>query len=293
LTVAGVYALAAELLPQRVWAYVAICLLRIAYGLLLDQLHISPELLGLAWTGVAAVLLGCAEVQVRWTAENRRPLIDTIFGRGQWRSKFASPLFSAGCVASVVASWLAWVRYWNATPQSGIRQLDTPTILAFLMLVVLASLSSVARRTSFFPFAASWLFLIPFNALAGRVYAHLGLTMTEAELARLLAVLGAGYVFAAHATDRFGGHYAFAARCRLRSGFSAPGAGVRGKWAPRTRDSHRVPLAVVPGRLCAVCHRRPGSDSGSGATSGRADYFRWPVRRVVSRRSTQHVVGTR
>jgi hypothetical protein len=208
LTVAVVYGAAAELFHQRVWAYVAVSLLPVAYALLLDQLQVSPELLALAWTALAAVLLGCAEVQVSWTAENRRPLIDTVFGRGQWRSKFASPLFCGGYLTSMVAFWLAWVRYWNAPAQSGIRQLDTPTIVAFLVLVVIASLSSLMRRTSFFLFVATCLFLIPFNALAGRAYALLGLTMNEAELARLLAVLGVGYVLVARAADRLGGHYA-------------------------------------------------------------------------------------
>jgi hypothetical protein len=208
LTLAVVYGSAAEFLRQRVWAYVAIYLLPITYGLLLDRLRVDAVLRALAWTGLAIVLLGVAELYVRWTAEDRRPLTDTIIGRGEWRSRFASPLFSAGYAVGALALWLAWTNYWNAPAEAGIRQLDTPTILTFLALVAFGSASSVLRRTSVFLFLTTWLFLIPFQATVGRVFVHLGWPMSEAELARMLALLGVGYLFLAHTTDRFGGHYA-------------------------------------------------------------------------------------
>jgi hypothetical protein len=208
LTLSVVCGAAAEMLRKRICAYVAVYLLPIAFALLLDQLQVESKFTALAWTGAAIVLLGVAEFLVRRTAEYRRPLLETILGRGTWRSQFASPLFSAGYLVGMAALRLAWLEYLNAPAQAGIRQVDLATILAFLALVALATLSSAMRKTSFFLFIATWLFLIPFNATAGRVYAELGLAMNEAEVARLLAFMGIGYLLVAYWADRFGGHYA-------------------------------------------------------------------------------------
>jgi hypothetical protein len=208
LTLSVVYGAAAEMLQKRICAYVAVYLLPIAFALLLDQLQVEGKFMALAWTGAAIVLLGFAEFLVRRTAEYQRPLLETIVGRGIWRSQFASPLFSAGYLVGLAALRLAWLDYWNAPAQAGIRQVELATILAFLALVALATLSSAMRQTSFFLFIATWLFLIPFNATVGRVYSQLGLAMNEAELARLLAFMGIGYLLLAYWADRFGGHYA-------------------------------------------------------------------------------------
>jgi hypothetical protein len=208
LTIAVVYAAATQLLGQRVFAYVAVYLLPIAYGFLLAELEIGVEFQALAWSGLAFLLLGLAEAEVRRTHEDRRPLIDLIGGLGTWRSRFASPLFSAGYLVSLLAFAFAWQRVTNTEPVSGLRQVDPSTALACLVLAVLAGVSSLTRRTSFFLFMATWLILIPLYAITNWTYAQCGLPVTGAELARVLAVLGVGYVLLGRATDRIGGHYA-------------------------------------------------------------------------------------
>jgi hypothetical protein len=208
LVVALVYAAAAMLLRQRAWAYVAVYLLPIAYASLLEQMRLDAVLRPLAWTGLAATLLAAAEVAVRRTREALRPLVATILGLDGWRSRFGSPLFSAGYAIGAFALAIACGQYANAPAANGVRQLDTAGILAFVVLVGLATLSSVSRRAAVFLYASTWLFLIPFTAAAGRIFAALGLPLPQAELARLLAVLDVGYLVLAYAIERIGARYA-------------------------------------------------------------------------------------
>jgi hypothetical protein len=206
--VALVYAAASLLLRQRAWSFVAVYLLPVVFGLLLQRIGLAKEQQPLAWAAFAAVVLTGAELEVRRAREARRPLGATIVGRGRWQSVFAAPLFSSGYAVGLLALWLAMARYWAAPAVSSVRQLNTPDVLAFVTLVAIGILSSVGRRTSVFLYIATWLFLIPFTATAGRVFAGLGQPLSEAELARVLGVLGVGYLAAAYLTQRLGEHYA-------------------------------------------------------------------------------------
>jgi hypothetical protein len=208
LLLAIVYGAAAVRLRQRAWAYVAVYLVPFAYARILDRIDLEGGLASLVWAALTAALLAAAELEVRRTGEARRPLSDTIFGRGGWRSLFAAPLFSVGYLVGLLALLLAWIAFWTAPAASGARQLHTPDILAFLMLVAIAVLSSISRRTTGFLYLASWLFLIPFTAVAGRMYATLGLPWSEAEFARLLAVLGIAYIAVAFTVQRHGEKWA-------------------------------------------------------------------------------------
>ncbi|MBI4497027.1 MAG: hypothetical protein HY689_03890 [Chloroflexi bacterium] len=203
-----VYGAAAVLLRQRAWAYVAVALVPVAYGLLLRHLGVEREVRPLAWTVLAAALLAAAEGAVRWTGEARRPLGVTIIGLGAWQARFASPLFSAGYGVSLLALGLSLAYYGSAPAVAGVRSLSVPVIAAFLALVALYSLSAAARQTSLFLYPATWLFLIPFTATAGIIFSRLERPLPEHELARLLAVLGVGYLALASVLDRAKAHYA-------------------------------------------------------------------------------------
>lgn len=205
---AGVYGAAAFLLKQRPWAYVSISLLLVTFAFALSVLRLGNDGRTLSWALVSAALLAAAETAVRRTAEARRPLPWTAVGIGPWRSRFGSPLFLGGYVSGLIALGYGLVQSWNAPAAAGARQLTWEITAALLVLVAVWVASAVTRRASFFLYLATWLFLIPFVSTASLAFAHLGLPWSEAEGARLVAVLGVGYLTIGLVTDRARGHYA-------------------------------------------------------------------------------------
>src|SRR5919202_4991179 len=90
------YAAAAFLLRQRACAYVAVALVPVAATLTFQLLTLAADVQSLLRVVLAAALLAVGEGVARRTGEAHRPLADTAFGLGGWRSRFASPLFLVG-----------------------------------------------------------------------------------------------------------------------------------------------------------------------------------------------------
>src|SRR5205085_2452159 len=80
-------------------------------------------------------------------------------------------------------------------------------VRSLLWVVLLYGLSAATRRSGFFLYLATWLFLLPVTSVAGLLVHRLGLTLSSAESLRVLAALGVGYVALAWATDRLGRRY--------------------------------------------------------------------------------------
>lgn len=202
LAVALLYGGAAFLLGQRAWAHVAAYLLPVAGGLAMARLGLDDGATILGWALQALALLAAAEVAARRAGEGRRPLLPTVIGLGQWRSRFASPLFSVAYAATLpaIAIGLGQGAALSHMPATGIAGL--------LLVVAVYAASSPLRRTSVPLYPATWLFLAPFSALAAHAYDWAGWGLTLPHEARLLALLGLGYLALAGIVDRARGHYA-------------------------------------------------------------------------------------
>jgi hypothetical protein len=207
-TISVVYGVAAFLLAQRAWAYVAVYLLPLAFGQTLRLLGLDDGARALAWAGLSAALLAAAEIAALRVGETRQPMARRMLGLGAGDSRFATPLFSAAYAVSLLTLGASLAHYWNAPASAGVRQLGTPLILAFLAIVAIYGVSALTRRTSFFLYPAAWLFLIPFTSGASLLFGRLEIPLPEHSVARLLAALGVGYLALAYLTDRAGGHYA-------------------------------------------------------------------------------------
>lgn len=184
------YGAAALLLRQRGWAYVGGLLLLQAQGTLLDEARVPADWRPLAWTGLAAVLLGAAEWAARRGGEARRPLREVALGLGRWRSPLAAPLFLTGYLAGAVAVALALGLYGEAPASAVVRRLAPPALAGFLALVALCAASAWARRSGTFLYLGTWLLVIPVVSGAGLVANPLGLRLAESGVAWLLLALG-------------------------------------------------------------------------------------------------------
>ncbi|MBI4491537.1 MAG: hypothetical protein HY690_01945 [Chloroflexi bacterium] len=203
-----VYGAAAFWLRRRLFASLSVYLLPLACGLLLVRLGVSGGPLGLAWAALALALVASAEIAAHRSGEARRPLIETTLGLGAWRSRFASPLFLAGYATSLLALGIALAQHWNPSRVGGLPLQDAGTELVLAAIAALYAASAATRRQSFFLYVASWVLLLPYLWAAERIFVDLGWALTEANRARLLAALELGYLGAALALDRVGGHYA-------------------------------------------------------------------------------------
>jgi hypothetical protein len=196
------------LLRTRAWAYLAIIALLAAYGLTIEQLSVLSDNRPLAWALASLVLLLAAEVLVQRSGEARRGAVETVLGLGQWRSRFAAPSFIGSYLSVGFALGLAASRWWDAPSILGVRDLPVPVIAALFAVAGLLIASAVTRRTSFFLYPAACLLLVPITSTAYSIFHNAGFSPSEADWARLIAILGALYIIAAWAVDRARGHFA-------------------------------------------------------------------------------------
>jgi hypothetical protein len=198
------------LLRQRAWAWPSVAFLPFAAFSAFELRHLSSDALPLAWVGLAIALLAAAEIAVWRTGESRRALLDTVAGIGDWRSRFAAPLFAVGYGVGALALLLALDRTQNAPPASFVwgYLLPCPVLATLLALVAALIASTVTRRASRFLYAACALLPLPYTAASALIARDLGISLADHDAARLLALLGAAYLVAAFATDRAGVRYA-------------------------------------------------------------------------------------
>jgi hypothetical protein len=207
LALAVLFAAATHLLRMRATAYVSAAFLPLSYGLATAPLALDGTTTTLGSAVLATAMLAAAEALARRSGEAARPLWETMAGIGEWRSRFASPLFLAGYSTAVVAGALcfgAFVRAQGAGPGTLV---EGGAIVAGVVIVAAATVSSVTRRSSLLLYPAVVLSLVPYLAFAGHVAHWLGRPPSQGGAALLLSVLAAAYVGIAAVTDRFGGHY--------------------------------------------------------------------------------------
>ena len=190
------------LLDQRAWAYVGVALVPVACGLILSLNACGTDTSPLAWAALAAILWIAAEMSALRSAESTRPLVETVIGLGTWRSRFTSPLFLTAYATSLLPMILGLVQARDLT------RTPLQSIAALLIVCAIFTLSAGTRRAGLFMYVAVWLFPLPFAALAAHAYDLAGLTFTLAQAARLLALLGLGYLGLALCAGRAGELYA-------------------------------------------------------------------------------------
>jgi hypothetical protein len=206
----ALFGVAATLLHQRAWAYVATFLvvtiqirqvtvphryLAAAQALGLDRISA-----GLGFALLAAVLLALAERAVRASGESRRPVLETLLGLGAWRSLFAAPFFAAGLLSTLLA--IGFGCSGGAIPVPGASD-----SAALFLVVGLYTALSMTRRSSALLYPATWLVLLPLTALVSRIGHHPIAGALDPWLAVLLAAVGLAYLAMGRSLDRCKGTY--------------------------------------------------------------------------------------
>ncbi|MBA2448062.1 MAG: hypothetical protein H0V51_08555 [Chloroflexi bacterium] len=253
-TLSLVYGVATVLLEQRAWAYVATFLLPVVYGLTLQRIQLDAGGWSLAWVALSVALLAAAELAAQRSGEARRPVLETVLGRGIWRSRFASPLFLSGYLVNLLAVDVAMPLGWSPGGSIAARDLGLPGILALLVIVAIYAFSAATRRSSLFLYPASWLFVIAFVSAAERIFRGAGISLPGYELARLLALLGVGYLALGYAIGRLGRHYA---RPIYLTGYALSWLTALLSWSNRAVNVQVIGLSILVYAASAALARHP------------------------------------
>ncbi len=212
------YAVAAPLLRQRSWAFVATYALPISFGLTLQEFlgplmgtmsftalrpgQLEHDVVAVAWSLWSGLLLAAGEIAARRTGEHRRPLGQTIIGTGTWRSRFASPLLQAGYVSMIITLVVSFFNVFAYTASTRHGHVPWSVIATFLIVTCVLVGSSLARQTSRFLYPATLVFAYAFTCIVGLVGAGVEHEVTRPEMARYLALLGVVYLAVGWIMDR-------------------------------------------------------------------------------------------